>query len=115
MIRRRKLLEIAAESPASGARFVGWRAVVQDLLIVKEPARIKFDKVLHELLTFTTDKNHKLPTRKIITQKYQEFPIALAIHLAFFHQSHDAWNFENIIFYPPIWRNPKSGMFVKTA
>ena len=24
MLRRRKLLEIAAESPASGARFVGW-------------------------------------------------------------------------------------------
>jgi len=89
-LRRRKMLGIAPESPASGARFVGWRAVVQDSLIVKEPARIKFDKVLHELLTFTTDKNHEFPTRKIITQKYQEFPIALAIHLAFFHQSHDA-------------------------
>lgn len=25
MLRRRKLLEIAAESPASGARFVSWR------------------------------------------------------------------------------------------
>ena len=84
------MLGIAPESPASGARFVGWLAVVQDSLIVKEPARIKFDKVLHELLTFTTDKNHELPTRKIITQKYQEFPIALAIDLAFFHQSHDA-------------------------
>ena len=32
MIRRRKLLEIAAESPASGARFVGWRCFANALL-----------------------------------------------------------------------------------
>ena len=86
----RKELEKRAESHLSGARFVGWRAVVQDSLIVKEPAHIKFDKVLHELLTSTTDKNHELLTRKNVNQKYQEFPIALAIHLTFFHQSHDA-------------------------
>ena len=53
----RKMLENAAESHTSGARFVGWRAVVQDSLAVKEPARIKPDKLLHELLTFATDKN----------------------------------------------------------
>ncbi len=35
MLRRRKLLEIAAESPASGARFVGRFYVVQDSLPVK--------------------------------------------------------------------------------
>jgi hypothetical protein len=56
MLRRRKMLGIAPESPASGARFVGWRAVVQDSLAIKEPARIKPDKLLHELLTFATDK-----------------------------------------------------------
>ena len=98
-------MRFSPESPASGARFVGWRAVVQDSLIVKEPARLKFDKVLHELLTFTTDKNHELPTRKIITQKYQEFPIALAIHLAFFHQSHDAWNLDFLVFYHRVYSN----------
>jgi len=27
MVRRRKMLEIAADSPASGARFVGWRGL----------------------------------------------------------------------------------------
>jgi len=57
----RKMLENAAESHTSGARFVGRRHVVQDLLAVKEPARIKSDKLLHKLLTFTTDKNHNLP------------------------------------------------------
>ncbi len=31
MLRRRKLLEIAAESPASGARFVGWRFILEPL------------------------------------------------------------------------------------
>ena len=38
------MLEIAAESPASGARFVGWRAVVQDALAVKQPARKELEK-----------------------------------------------------------------------
>jgi hypothetical protein len=51
------MLENAAESHTSGARFVGWRAVVQDSLAVKEPAHKKPDKLLHELLTFATDKN----------------------------------------------------------
>jgi len=51
------MLGIAPDSPASGARFVGWRAVVQDSLAIKEPARIKPDKLLHELLTLATDKN----------------------------------------------------------
>jgi hypothetical protein len=77
MLRRKKMFGIAADSPASGARFVGWRAVVQDLLIVKEPARIKFDKVLHELLTFTTDKNHDLPTRKLLLKNTKNFPSPL--------------------------------------
>ena len=36
MIRRRKLPEIAAESPASGARFVGQFRVVQDSMIDKK-------------------------------------------------------------------------------
>ena len=31
MTRRRQLLEIAAESPASGARFVGWRCFTRML------------------------------------------------------------------------------------
>ena len=88
--RSQKMLVNRAESPAADACFVGWCVFVQVSLIIKEPAHIKFDKVLHELLTFTTDKNHELPTRKIVSKKYQEFPIALAIHLAFFHQSHDA-------------------------
>jgi len=35
MLRRRKRLGIAPESPASGARFVGWRYVVQDSLVEK--------------------------------------------------------------------------------
>ena len=39
MLRRRKLLEIAAESPASGARFVGQARLMQDSLIEKEPYR----------------------------------------------------------------------------
>jgi hypothetical protein len=36
MIRRRKLLEIAAESPASGARFVGQPAGLPELLPKKD-------------------------------------------------------------------------------
>jgi len=41
MIRLRKLLEIAAESPASGARFVGLRLVVPDALAIKDlPANV---------------------------------------------------------------------------
>jgi hypothetical protein len=48
------MLGIAAESPASGARFVGWRAIVQDALAVKEPACIKSDKLLHELFPLAT-------------------------------------------------------------
>jgi hypothetical protein len=34
MLRRRKLLEIAAESPASGARFVRWRALKKIIFIL---------------------------------------------------------------------------------
>ena len=53
MKRRRKLLEICADSPASGARFVGLRAVVQDSLAAKDlPAN--FIKLLHETLTLAT-------------------------------------------------------------
>jgi hypothetical protein len=40
MLRRRKLLGIAPDSPASGARFVG-RRIVQDLLTVKVIAVFK--------------------------------------------------------------------------
>ena len=39
MIRRRKLLEIAAESPASGARFVGQFYRMQDLLVERRHYR----------------------------------------------------------------------------
>ncbi len=35
MIRRVKLLEIAAESPASGARFVGWLFAFKNFLFSK--------------------------------------------------------------------------------
>jgi hypothetical protein len=41
---------------ALSGRFVGWRVIAQDSLADKEPARIKPDKLLHELLTFVTDK-----------------------------------------------------------
>jgi hypothetical protein len=34
-IRRKKMLGIAPDSPASGARFVGWRFIVQGTLPVK--------------------------------------------------------------------------------
>ena len=37
MIRRRKLLEIAAESPASGARFVG-RVIVEEVVLKERVA-----------------------------------------------------------------------------
>jgi hypothetical protein len=43
MIRRRKLLEICAESPASGARFVGWRGINRDLLILNIFVKYIFD------------------------------------------------------------------------
>ena len=59
MLRRRKLLEIAAESPASGARFVGLRAVVQDLLAVKEPACKTIDKIIAWNLDFDNNLKHK--------------------------------------------------------
>jgi hypothetical protein len=47
MIRRRKLLEIAAESPASGARFVGWRVVEQDSLLENKNVNLCAEKLLH--------------------------------------------------------------------
>ena len=34
------MLEMTTESPASGARFVGWRQVVQDLLALKDSTAI---------------------------------------------------------------------------
>ena len=46
----RKILENAAESHTSGARFVGRRIVAQDSLTVKEHAHIKHDKLLCEHL-----------------------------------------------------------------
>ncbi len=48
MLRRRKMLENAAESPASGARFVGLRAVVPDSLAWNSA----FAKHLTKLLDF---------------------------------------------------------------
>ena len=36
MLRRRKMLEITPDFPASGARFVGRRAVVADSLLTKD-------------------------------------------------------------------------------
>jgi fructose-bisphosphate aldolase class 1 len=41
----RKMLENAAESHTSGARFVGWRSVAQDSLTVKEPVHKELDKM----------------------------------------------------------------------
>lgn len=46
----------AHDPDALSGRFVGWRAIAQDSLADKEPACIKPDKLLHELLTFVTDK-----------------------------------------------------------
>ncbi len=46
MLRRRKLLERSPESPASGARFVGWLAVVPDFLSVKDLFTKKLDEII---------------------------------------------------------------------
>ncbi len=48
-----------AESHPSAARFVGWRAVVQDSLAVKEPACTKPDKLLHELFPLATPEFYR--------------------------------------------------------
>ena len=53
MLRRRKLPEIAAESPASGARFVRWLRVVQDSFAWKQN-RAFCDLILHARLFFTS-------------------------------------------------------------
>jgi len=60
MIRRRKLLEIAAESPASGARFVGLRAILLDSLTCKRTARKKTDEIIAR--NFDFDNNPKMQT-----------------------------------------------------
>jgi len=51
-----KLLEICAESPASGARFVGWRFVVQDTFDVKALLTKRLKKLLREMMTLATTK-----------------------------------------------------------
>jgi hypothetical protein len=82
----RKMLVKRAESHTSGARFVG-RHVVQDSLAVKEPACIKPDKLLHELLTFTTDKNHDLPKCRITKDenKCADFRNLTSLYLLLFY------------------------------
>ena len=52
----RKMLENAAESHTSGARFVGWRFVVPDSLIVKDLPAKRLKKILHETSILATTK-----------------------------------------------------------
>ena len=56
MTRRVKLPEMCVDSPASGARFVGWRFVVQDTFAVKDLLAKRLKKLLHEMLTLATTK-----------------------------------------------------------
>ncbi len=52
MLRRRKLLEICAESPASGARFVGQPACLPEHQLKKDNTA-NLTKVLHATLILT--------------------------------------------------------------
>jgi hypothetical protein len=51
------MLGIAPESPASGARFVGWRFVAQDSLAVKDLPAKNLTRLLHETLMLATNQN----------------------------------------------------------
>ncbi len=57
MKRRRKLLEMTADSPASGARFVRLRYVVPDSLTVKDLLARRLTKLLHDISVLTISKN----------------------------------------------------------
>jgi hypothetical protein len=48
----RKMLENAAESPASSARFVGW-LLLRQTLCLKKRTTANTPKLLHETLIFT--------------------------------------------------------------
>jgi len=56
MIRRRKLPEMAPESPASSARFVRLCFVAPDSLAVKDLPAKRLKKLLHKTLTLTIAK-----------------------------------------------------------
>jgi len=56
----RKMLEKAAESHTSGARFVGWRFVVPDSLTVKNLLAKNLKRLLHETLVLAITITKKL-------------------------------------------------------
>ncbi len=48
---------MCAESPASGARFVGWRFVAQDTFDVKDLLIKKIEKIIARNIDFGNNKN----------------------------------------------------------